>query len=259
MIIEKLPVVLLSTMAAEKSTSTNHLIASYILSHPDEAADMGIQQLAEACYVGTGSVSRFVREIGLLNYNELRSLLKETQFRMDHSFLQGSAENRRSSFSSFLSEALIKAERSVNQKQLEKLCADIRAYESVYAFGLLKAESAAISLQSDLLMMGKNIYTAAAYADQIETIRSADKKDLILIFSYTGTYFSSHSFREKEKRLLLPKIWMICGTKEKVPWFVDETLRFESEGRREAHPFLLEMAASLISQEYAYQSEQQKK
>ena len=54
----------------------------------------------------------------------------------------------------------------------------------------MKAESAAICLQSDLLMLGKNIYTNVSYPQQLEYIQSAGADTLILLFSYTGTYFA---------------------------------------------------------------------
>ena len=143
--------------------------------------------------------------------------------------------------------------RDFYREQRQKLCEDIHSYQNVYVFGMLKAESAAVSLQTDLLMMSKPVLTFAAYSEQIDTIAHAGKEDLIIIFSYTGSYFSSHSFRQNEKRLMLPKIWMVCSKDHKAPWFVDEVLSFDSDGRREAHPFLLEMAASLITQQYACQ------
>ena len=253
MIYDKLPVVLLSTMAAEKNSSTNHVIASYILAHRQEMADMGIQQLAEACHVGTGSVSRFVRDIGLSGFNELRSLIAQSDFSLNHAWMDEPAPIRRTKLTSYVAQSLIRMEQSVDQAQLEKLCEDIHSYQNVYVFGMLKAESAAVSLQTDLLMMSKPVLTFAAYSEQIDTIAHAGKEDLIIIFSYTGSYFSSHSFRQNEKRLMLPKIWMVCSKDHKAPWFVDEVLSFDSDGRREAHPFLLEMAASLITQQYACQ------
>ena len=252
MIYDKLPVVLLSTMAAEKSTSTNHMIAAYILSHRDEVMNMGITQLAEACYVGTGSISRFVREIGLSGFSELRTLLNQSDFSMNHQFLDESADKRRNDLSSYIADTVTRTASSIDQKQLEKLCEDIHGYENVYALGMLKAENAAISLSTDLAMMSKPVITSTAYSDQLDLLKRAGKEDLILIFSYTGSYFSSHSFREKEKRLLLPKIWMICGKNDRIPWFVNEVLLFESDAKREGHPFALETAAALIAQEYAY-------
>ena len=146
MIYDKLPVVLLSTMAAEKNSSTNHVIASYILAHRQEMADMGIQQLAEACHVGTGSVSRFVRDIGLSGFNELRTLIAQSDFSLDHAWMDEPAPKRRAKLTSYVAQSLIRMEQSVDQAQLEKLCEDIHSYQNVYVFGMLKAESAAVSL-----------------------------------------------------------------------------------------------------------------
>ena len=42
MIYEKLPVVLLSELATEKSDSTNHVIADYVLTHQEIIKEMGI-------------------------------------------------------------------------------------------------------------------------------------------------------------------------------------------------------------------------
>ncbi len=251
MIFDKLPVVLLSSMAAEKTSSTSHTIASYILSHCDEVSEMNITDLAAACYVGTGSVSRFVREIGLESYSQLRQLIRESDFSFHPANPEDSYETRRDALSGYIGSAIDKAAKSMDQKQIIRLCNDIHEYERVSAFGLLKAQSAAVSLQTDLLMMGKHIYTSTAYSEQIENILQADKSDLIIIFSYTGSYFSSVSLRAKEQHLLLPKIWMVCGEGSTTDWFVDETITFASDAKREAHPFLLETAASLIANEYA--------
>ena len=45
---------------------------------------------------------------------------------------------------------------------------------------------------------------------------------------------------------------MISGNNDRIPWFVNEVLLFESDAKREGHPFALETAAALIAQEYAY-------
>lgn len=251
MIFDRLPVVLLSTMAAEKSSSTNHIIASYILSHCEEVRDMNITDLAKACYVGTGSVSRFVREIGLESYSQLRQLIAESEFSFENIRRDAEYAERRDLLSEYIANSIRTAAASVDYQQLAKLCRDIHDHESVFACGHLKAQSAAVSLQTDLLMMGRNIRTSTAFNEQIDTIMNAGKEDLIIIFSYTGSYFSSTSLRGKERQLILPKIWMICGGNKESERFVNETLRFASDGRREAHPFLLEMAASLIAAEYS--------
>ena len=252
MIYDKLPVVLLSTMASEKSSSTNHTIAAFILSHAEDIPKMSITDLAQACYVGTGSVSRFVRDIGLTDFAQLKQLCAEFAMRSFENKEETDPIVRQSHITEYIVSDMRTAAASVDPEQLEKICRDIQSYENIYAFGLLKAQSAAVSLQTDLLMAGKTIHTSTAFAEQMDTIINAGKEDLILIFSYTGTYFSSHAFRAKEKHLILPKIWMICGNDSGLPSFVDEVLLFESQGKKESHPFTLELMASLIAEEYSY-------
>ena len=124
-------------------------------------------------------------------------------------------------------------------------------YEHIYTCGLLKAQNAASDLQVDLKMLGRTISTNIAYKEQKEHILKAGKEELIIIFSYTGSYFEYEKLRSKEKHLLLPRIWMICGTDKQLPWYVNESIRFHSDQSQLSHPFTLEAIESLIVQEYA--------
>ena len=74
----KLPIVFLSTLASEKKDSTNSQIATYLLNHLDGIKDIGIQEMAKECSVAMSSISRFCKEIGLNDFNELRELLITT-------------------------------------------------------------------------------------------------------------------------------------------------------------------------------------
>ena len=75
MLYGKLIVVALGTIASEPQGSANQVIAQYIMEHLQEIRQISLAQLARACRVGTGSVSRFCREIGLENFAELKELL----------------------------------------------------------------------------------------------------------------------------------------------------------------------------------------
>ena len=75
MLYGKLPIVFLSTLASEKKDSTNSQIATYLLNHLDDIKDIGIQEMAKECSVAMSSISRFCKEIGLNDFNELRELL----------------------------------------------------------------------------------------------------------------------------------------------------------------------------------------
>ncbi len=243
MIYEKLPVVLLSTLASEKQNSTNKAIADYILTHREEASSLGIKELSEKCHVGTGTVSRFCREIGLEDFSELKQILADASFRFE-------TIDDPASWNTHVSDALSMVVHSVDSRQIQHLCNDIHAYEKVSAYGMLKAEAAAIDLQVDLLMMGKKIETCVSYAEQMERILSA-KNELILIFSYTGSYFDYPNLRGKQDALKQSRIWMICSKGSNVPDFVNEAIVFDSLHDQLSHPYQLEACESLIVQEYA--------
>ncbi len=248
MIYDKLPVVFLSTMASEKKDSTNKIIAEYILSHQDEIRNISIKELADACHVGTGSLSRFVRDIGLNDFAELRMLLGDTFYRFEKAETETDlAEDQ----GRFISRSVVQALSSIDMKTVEMLAKDMHDYKKVYVCGMLKAQNAAVDLSVDMCMLGKLISTNTAYADQIDHIIKAGKEDLIIVFSYTGSYFDYQDFRAREKHLILPKIWMICGTQKEMPWFIDHVIRFDSTGSQRSHPFQLEAAESLIVQTYA--------
>ncbi len=241
MIYGKLPVVLLSTLASKDPGSTNSVIARHILSHPDHVATLGIKDLANECNVGIGSISRFCKEIGLADFLELKTLLSQ------QNFVYETTVNR----PDHIAKAITLASQTVNKKKILRLCKDIQRYDKVYAYGLLKAATAAVSLQADLLMLGKYIETSIPYASQLDHILHARQDELIIIFSYTGSYFDYHSFRGKEKNLMLPKIYMVTGSPTPMPAFVDETIRFQSPQDQASHPYQLILIASLIAEEYA--------
>ncbi len=252
MIYGKLPVVFLSVIASEKSGSTNSSIASYILEHMDEVKDTGIKELARRCHVGTGSVSRFCRDIGLRDFVELRELLQSTDENFQPYSSKESPQERIADYERKVNQSITMAARTLSVRKLEELCRDLRTYEKVALFGLLKAECAAVNLQGDLWLMGRHAYTNVSYDQQIEYIGQAGKDTLILIFSYTGSFFEYHReklFRGRDKNDW-PKIWMITGKRNSSSEYVAKVLDFQSLQDQASHPYQLLYVAGLIAQEY---------
>ena len=249
MLYGKLPVVLLSITATAKSDSINSLLASYILQHAGKVAGMGIKELAADCHVGIGSVSRFCREIGLVSYSELQQLLAapETAFQRQPFCVEEMA----SGLAEKIGDGLMLAAGSVDMDQVRALCRDIRDYPRVAVFGLMKGAAAALCLQSDLLLLGKQIYTNISYPEQLDYIAHADKNDLILLFSYTGSYFDYPGERVLPENIYTPQIVLITGADKPSPRYVDRVLSFASRQDQVSHPYQLQFMAGLIAQEYA--------
>lgn len=253
MIYGKLPVVFLSVIASEKAGSTNSMIASYILDHMDEVKDLGIREMAERCHVGLGSVSRFCKDVGLRDFVELRELLRSTEMNFEIHPQERDMENPSAVYGARVTGSVNMVTKTISRHKLAALCQDLKTYDKAAAFGLLKAECAAISLQGDLLMLGKQVYTNVSYDQQIDYIQQAGKDCLILIFSYTGAYFEYHRegfFQGRDKKDW-PKIWMVSGRQKIVPKYVANVLDFQSPQDQAGHPYQLLYAAGLIAQEYA--------
>ena len=200
-----------------------------------------------------GSVSRFCKDIGLEDFVELKELLRTTEMDFQEYSSEASSAGRAADYEKKIVRSVRMVTRTISVRKIAELCRDLRTYEKVAAFGLLKAECAAISLQGDLLMLGKQVYTNVSYDQQIDYIQQAGKDCLILIFSYTGAYFEYHRegfFQGRDKKDW-PKIWMVSGRQKIVPKYVANVLDFQSPQDQAGHPYQLLYAAGLIAQEYA--------
>ena len=251
MIYGKLPVVFLSTIASEKKDNTNSQIAAYLLDHLEESRSMGIRDLAEACSVSVSSLSRFCREIGLRDFAELKELLLTSDLHFQTSGDRQSPGDMAREYGELVTASIRQAQETVDIRAISRLCGELKKYRRTAVFGLLKAGAVALNLQGDLLMLGKQVYTNISYSQQMQYLLSASEEDLILIFSYTGSYFDYQELTYSErKRLSAPRIWMVCGSDRTLPPFVDQAIRFRSRQDQISHPYQLQFVAGLIAQEY---------
>ncbi|WP_294578440.1 MurR/RpiR family transcriptional regulator [uncultured Thomasclavelia sp.] len=251
MIYDKLPIVFLSTLASEKQGATNSQIASYILNHLDQMQNLGIREMAEECNVAISSISRFCKEIGLRDFAELKEMLSTTNLYFQQDFDVSTTKHSLNAYAKKINDCINQVANSLDIKAIIELCQDIKKYKRVAIFGLLKAGAVALNLQVDLLMLGKQVYTNISYSQQIQYILTANEDDLIIIFSYTGSYFEYQDLRALTKKLMAPKIWMIASSKEQTTPYVNRYILFDSFQNQISHPYQLQFIASVIGQEYA--------
>lgn len=237
MLCGKLPIVFLSTLASEKKDSTNSQIATYLLNHLDDIKNIGIQEMAKECSVAMSSISRFCKEIGLNDFNELRELLISTKMNFEQYSSSSKAKNRLEEYSLKVKESITMVEKSIDMQQIDALCKEIQKYQQVGIFGLL--------------MLGKQTYSHISYKQQLQYISSTNEDDLLIIFSYTGCYFDYTDIRTLKNKLKKPQIWLISSKKESYPDFIDHVITFDSKQDQNSHPYQLQFIASLIAQEYA--------
>ncbi len=247
MIYDKLTVTLLGTLATERSDSTNAHIARYLLAHQDSLPDLSIKALASACQVGTGSVSRFCREVGFESFEELRHAYGSSE----RSFEALAPAPGAQTLAERIGASIEAAAASVDHAALGRLADDLLSHDRISAYGMLKAQAAAVDLQVDLLMQGIYVDTCVSHAEQLRRIAQAGRDELIVVFSYTGSYFDSRDLSEAMRKVERPKIWVVCGRRHQLPPFVADRLLFSSTGSQLGHPYQLEVVAGMVAQECA--------
>lgn len=248
MIFRRLSVALLSLMASERADSTDVALARHVLVHRQELPAMGVRELAAACHVGAGTVSRFCRHAGFANFDDLRRAAAEGEDQLEELHEGPLAD----AWAERVPPAIARAARSVDMAALRMVADEIVRHERVSAFGLLKAEAAAICLQADLLMLGHEVTTAVSYADQLAHILSAPADELVVVFSGTGSYFEDVELDHEQRRhLVRTDLWMVAPREAVVPSFVSGLVPFDSDGDQLAHPFHLQAIAAIVAQEVA--------
>lgn len=246
----KMFVVLLNTLAAEKDGSTNAAIAQYLLQHRQTLDRIDIRELAASCHVGIGTISRFCREIGLDSFAALKEMLSDKQGAFAPISSRKLPTERIDDYADSVEKCIRMTAETINPQQIHHLCKDIFHYQKVAVFGMLKAESAAQSLQSDLLELGKQTYTRISYVQQINYLKQADEQDLIIIFSYNGIYFD-YAFPHPSDIPKKPNICFITGGTRSFPKNIHRIIRFASNLDHAGHPYQLQFVSGIISQEYA--------
>lgn len=251
----KLPIVLLSELAVGKEDSNNCRIARYLLDRLDHLEDVSVELLAEECFVSKSTVSRFCRDIGLEDFSELRDLLRQTEktFTLYGEGLPPREQGQ--DFCQRVRESLSLVADTMDYEALDRLAAEVHTDGRIATFGLLKAETAAISLQSDLVMLGRNAITKVSFREQMDFLTAARPEDMVIIFSYTGTYFDYGLPRGVLRGG--PKVWLVTGSPDIRERFqtrnlpTGRLLTFRSKQDFVSHPYQLQMAASLIAQRVA--------
>ena len=234
----KLPILLLAEVSSQSMNSTNSQIAAYLLEHLDEVRNTSIKELARKCFVSPSSISRFCRDMGLNDFAELRELISETDLKFEVGSQAEDSEKQKKDYVDQVLEGISRVGNSLDMVQVEKLVNDIHMHKKVSVFGLLKAETVAMNLQTDLQMLGKQVNSKVHFSQQIEYLEQADEE------------YSQNRIHPNIKR---PKIYFITGNPYvKKNAFLNEVIHFSSRQNQPSHPYQLQVAADIIAQAYAH-------
>lgn len=244
----------LSEIVSCRQDSTSGHLAAYILDHLEEIKQDSIRDLSAKTHTSISSISRFCREIGMRDFAELKELIVSTTLKFETCSPAQTLPEQRDDYVNAVQDSLDRVRKSIDMDKLYRLAHDIQAYSNVATFGMLKAETVAMNLQSDLTMLGKPCITKLRMSEQAKFLANATAADLIIIFSYTGIYFDygmpRNSIGTKTQQ---PKIYFITSDPAaKHNKQYDEVIWFDSQQNQASHPYQLQLIGGLIAQCYAH-------
>jgi DNA-binding MurR/RpiR family transcriptional regulator len=243
MIYGKPAVILLNEIASEKPDSANAAIARWLL-HQSDPDQLSIKAVADGAHVGIASASRFVKDIGFEDFSSLRDMLKEGLDRPAR--IDKTKQDSRTMIHDEIVLGLDLASQ-VDMHAIRQCAKAIDHYQKIWVFGLMKAEAAAICLADDLCLAGKDAATLFSHAQQMDCIKRAGKEELIILFSYTGSYFD---ISENGQLHINAPVIMISGAQNMYPGLTSLFIRYPSHLDKASHPYTLLYMADLITQTY---------
>lgn len=253
-----LAIILLSLVNSEVHETNNYKIAKYILENVNELDHCSITELAKKCYVSNSSISRFCRDIGLKDFNELKIQIAKYQMshemavrKFDYPGINGPAPV--SAYVDAVINHLETFKSQIDEKNIASLVEDIYHFQHIAAFGYLQSEMVALNLQFNLQTNRKAIFTCMPFTNQVDYIKNANENHLIIIFSDSGTYFKRAFeriplFKNKEHR---PKIYLVTSHPTLTLPYVDCYIRYAGGHDYASHPYPLLIISDVICSEFS--------
>ena len=181
---------------------TNYNIAWYMANNFKKVAHMGISEMAKACYVSPATISRFCRTLGYENFAHLKlecELFQKNMVRYENlarvpiDQLDKNPKHATESYVKDIVEHMENLSQYLDWNAIDASIKLIHDSKTVAFFGTQFSHSAALHLQTDLMMLDK---FSIAYMDaeqQLECAKSLDKNSVAIIISVNGNYLDTGS------------------------------------------------------------------
>lgn len=170
-------------------------IAKALLEHYDEIPDLTIHELADACYISSASLSRFIRTIGFDQYAEFRNACKKSiGIDVDYSYkvAKASVEDMQpilERYTESIKENISFTYEHMDYKQLERITTLMFEAKELAFFGLEFATLIGQHFQIKMASMNKLVRLGMTYEEQVEVAMHLQQGAVAFVASLEGGYF----------------------------------------------------------------------
>lgn len=219
-------------------TQAQRLVADFILTHQNEVQFLSISDLADQCKVADGTVSRFCRDMGYTGFSSFKIAVAKCLTRMDD--LNTSKKlpmTDQSSFSRLINniyqenvDALTHTTQMMTEETVTKACTLMEQADRIFLMGQGGSLTVAMEMQTLMMTISNKFICVQDSATQIATASLLEEKDVLILFSYSGSTremleLASVAHKRRARLILIthyPKsplekyvdVILLCGTNE---------------------------------------------
>ena len=178
----------------ESYTSTEKLIAKYILEHGNEILNYSAQTLGEKTNTSAAAIIRFSKKIGFKGFSDLKMNLAQSHSNEQHDLEVDIIFNENDDMTSLVDKGcrlnmntVLKTYQLINISDLEKAINLLCEASTIYLFGVGGSSVIANDIEQKLIRIGKKVIYNNDLHIQMTFTQSMTKDDVALIISYSGT------------------------------------------------------------------------
>ena len=178
----------------ESYTSTEKLIAKYILEHGNEILNYSAQILGEKTNTSAAAIIRFSKKIGFKGFSDLKMNLAQSHSNEQHDLDVDIIFNENDDMISLVDKGcrlnmntVLKTYQLIDVSDLENAINLLCNASTIYLFGVGGSSVIANDIEQKLIRIGKKVIYNNDLHIQMTFTQSMTKGDTALIISYSGT------------------------------------------------------------------------
>ena len=155
----------------------------------EEIVQYNLEELAFYCNASTATFSRFIKELGYVNYKTFKQIIigfqeERQEITINHDF---SVEAHHQNVATHIAQTATLLEQQNLDVIIDALCSK----NTIYLFGIHYSEMLLKELQYNLLKIGKRVFWSEGYVNQIEALNNIEENSICFFFSFNGYFIQS--------------------------------------------------------------------
>lgn len=174
-------------------SETQLSVYNYINKNPQKVTSMTIRELAEETYSSPSTIIRLVREIGFEGFNDFKKELLVDITTLENSTVEDIKIHRTDSITSIINKVIATNIQSLedtkallDERVVDQCVNHLIEAETILLFGIGSSFIVASDAFLKFLRLDKSCLIAEDWHTQLVYARNSTKKDVALVFSYSG-------------------------------------------------------------------------